>query len=95
MTAEQNKAAIRRFLEAAASGPAAVKELLAPDFVAHLPSGPANQEGFLQQINFFGAALSNQQFTVNDIIAEGDKVVRTTFRTTHSGEFMGLPSTGK
>lgn len=34
--------------------------------------------------------------TVEDLIAEGDKVVgRTTVTGTHRGEFMGLPPTGK
>ncbi len=35
-------------------------------------------------------------FANEDIIAEGDKVVyRTTLKGTHTGEFMGIPPTGK
>ena len=40
---------MRRFLEASvANDEAAFKELMAPDFVAHIPGGPANREAFVQ-----------------------------------------------
>ena len=33
---------------------------------------------------------------VEDVVAEGDKVVvRTVWRGTHEGEFSGVPSTGR
>jgi steroid delta-isomerase-like uncharacterized protein len=97
MTTEQNKALMRRFLEASvASDQAALKELLAPDFVAHLPGGPQNREGFLQHINLFALAFSDAHFAVEDFIAEGDKVMaRGIWRGIHSGDFQGLRPTGK
>jgi steroid delta-isomerase-like uncharacterized protein len=52
-------------------------------------------EGLRQRVNTLRAALK-QQFTLELLIAEGDKVaVLWTTRGTHIGEFMGLPPTGK
>jgi steroid delta-isomerase-like uncharacterized protein len=97
MTTEQNKALMRRFLEATvASDQVAFKEFLASDFVAHLPGGPQNREAFLQHNNVFVVAFSDRHFAVEDLIAEGDKVTaRTIWRGIHSGDFQGLPPTGK
>lgn len=42
------------------------------------------------------AAFPDGQYSMDDMIAEGDKVVlRWTFRGTHKGELMGIPATGK
>ena len=97
MTNEQNKALMRRFLESSiADDQTTFRELLAPDFVAHLAGGPQNREAFLQQNKVFVLAFSDRQFTVKDQVAEGDKVVaRATWQGTHSGYFQGLPPTGK
>lgn len=97
MTTEQIKAIARRFLDAAvAVDPANFKDLLSPDFVAHLATGPANREVFLQHNNVFIMAFSERHFTVKDQVAEGDKVVTlATWRGTNSGSFQGLPPTGK
>jgi steroid delta-isomerase-like uncharacterized protein len=96
MSTEENKALMRRYLEAAlATDQTAFKELLATDFVAHV-NGRQDREVFLQHNNVFVVAFSDRHFTVEDLIAEGDKVVaRTTWRGTHSGVFQGLPPTGK
>jgi len=97
MTSEQNKDFMRRFIEASvASDQSAYKELLAPDFMAHLPGSPQNGEVFLQHNNVFNVAFSDRQITVEDLIAEGDKIMaRITWRGIHSGDFQGLPPTGK
>ena len=96
MTTEQNKDLMRRFLDTFVSGDhAAILDMLTPDFVAHLPSGPANRDVFVQQSSFFGMAFSDIRFTVHDQIAEEDKVVaRATWQATHTGEFQGQPPTG-
>jgi len=96
MTTEQSKSFMRRFVEASvASDPATYKELLAPDFVAHLLGGPQNREAFLQHNHVFNAAFSNRQMIVEDLIAEEDKVMaRLTWKGVHSGDFQGLPPTG-
>jgi steroid delta-isomerase-like uncharacterized protein len=96
MTTEQNKSFMRRFVEASvASDQTAYKELLAPDFVAHLLGGPQNREAFLQHNNVFNSAFSNRQMIVEDLIAEEDKVMaRLTWKGVHSDDFQGLPPTG-
>jgi steroid delta-isomerase-like uncharacterized protein len=49
-----------------------------------------------QMMPAFWTALPDMRYTVEDLIAEGDKVVvRFTFRATHRGEFLGVPATGK
>ena len=76
-----------------------VAEILSPDFVEHeeLPPGtPSGYEGFAQYVTMLHAAFPDFTLTVEDMVAEGDKVtVRHTGTGTHEGEFMGMPATGK
>ena len=97
MTTEQNKALARRVLEAiGANDQARLKELLAPDFVAHQPGGPQNGQAFVQHLSGFRLAFSDSEFTVEEQIAEGDRIAtRATWQAIHSGDFQGLPPTGK
>jgi len=97
MTTEQNKAIARRLIEASATADQGIlKELLAPDFVAHQPGGPQDRQAFSQHLNDFLTAFSDSHFAVEEQIAEGDKVVtRATWQATHSGDFQGVPPTGK
>jgi predicted ester cyclase len=54
--------------------------------------GPA----FVATISSKLAAFPDGQYSMDDLIAEGDKVVlRWTFRGTHKGELMGIPATGE
>lgn len=100
MTAEQNKATVRRFFKAfEANDQAALNEVLAPDLVAysHGAPGPQNREVHLQGIGMWNAAFGDTHFTIDEQIAEGDKVAtRVTMRSVHSrGDFQGLSPTGK
>lgn len=99
MSTDQNKAIPRRFFKAfETNDQPALKEVLSPDFVAHHPGNPRplGREEFLQTIGAYKSAFSDQHYTIKDQIAEGDTVVtRTTWKATHSGEFQGLPPTGK
>jgi steroid delta-isomerase-like uncharacterized protein len=74
-------------------------ELVADDVVHHFNSDPQPIVG-LAANKAFNASLfqgfPNIQHTIKDMIAEGDKVVyHTTLKGTHTGEFMGIPPTGK
>ncbi|MCK6629831.1 MAG: ester cyclase [Anaerolineae bacterium] len=96
----ENKAVVRRFFELFSQGDLETigQELLSPEFVAHFPGmpGPLNLESYRQVGIMFRSAFPDIQDTVEDQIADGDKVAtRITSRGTHQGEFMGIPATGK
>ena len=101
MSAEANKAVLRRLIEELFNKQNLdiVDELFSPDFVEHEELPPGAPEGreaprwFTQQ---FLAAFPDLQVTIDDLIAEGDKVVaRETWTGTHKGDFMGMPATGR
>jgi steroid delta-isomerase-like uncharacterized protein len=77
---------------------AVADELIASDFREHV-SGEARRvgvEGFKAARLRRNAAFPDWKVTVDDIIAEGDKVVaRATGEGTHLGEYMGIPPTGR
>lgn len=99
MSTEQNKAIARRFYEAFETyDEATFNEILVPDLVAHTHSASSaeNRETMLQGIRYFREVFRGLHFTIEDIFAEGDRVVaRTTMRGVHTGSFMGHPPTGK
>lgn len=99
MNLEQNKAIVRRFLEAfKADDHTAIQEVTSPDLVAHLVGapGPLNRDEMLQGISAFNAAFSDRKSTIHDLIAEGDKVSsRTSLTAVHTRDYMGQPATGK
>jgi steroid delta-isomerase-like uncharacterized protein len=95
---EENKALVRRYVEAFNQGdPDALDELLVPDYVDHniFPDQEPGLEGYKQAVAGFFSAFPDASITVEDMIAEADKVVtRYTFRGTHQGELMGIAPTG-
>src|SRR5215217_4989892 len=99
MSVEENKALVRRFLEAHARGDLdTLKEMLAPDFVDHnlIPGQQPGREGYLGAFTEYQAAYSHTRYVIEKQIAEGDEVV-TSFSAsaTHDrGEYMGLVPTG-
>ena len=101
MSAEKNKALVRRFNEGIRQffqdgDVSGLDEICSPDFLHHGPGIPPDLEGFKQMGLMFRAALSNMEVVVEDLIAEGDRVVdRITVRGTHIGELMGVPPSGK
>ncbi len=102
MSLEENKAAVRRFVEEVQSQHRLdlVDELFDPDYIDHaVPLGMPPAQGteyFKQFYTTMLRALLDAHATIHDQIAEGDKVTtRKTFRGTHQGEFMGIPPTGK
>ena len=105
-TAEEarNKATVSRFVDdVIGTGDAEVisktiDELVEPDVRIHMPM-PIQATGAqaLKQVwAMLLRGLPDVHVTVEDLIAEGDKVVnRNTVTGTHRGEYMGLPPTGK
>jgi serine phosphatase RsbU (regulator of sigma subunit)/predicted ester cyclase len=100
MSAERNKALVRRFLQAHAKGDLdTVEGMLAPDFVDRnlLPGQRPGREVYLRALTAFHAAYSHTRYVIEKQLAEADEVV-TTFAvsSTHNrGEWMGLVPTGK
>lgn len=94
---EENKDVARRYFAAhAGNDQVLLTALLAPDFAAYHAGSPLTREGLLQSIGMFSAAASDRDFTVEDQIAEGDKVMtRCIWRGIHSGDLQGLPPTGR
>ncbi len=96
---EQNKAIVRRNYETADKNDLTTfSEQLAPDIAVHLPGmpGPLNRESLLQMMKVMFSGLTQRQHAFEDQIAEGDKVVtRLTLHAVHTGEFQGMPGTGK
>ncbi len=99
MSGNQDKDVVRRLFEAFdAVNHVALDELLSPDFVAHglAPRFTEDRAGWKQLAAHWAAGVSDEQLTLNDFIAEDDKVaVRWTSRATHSGELFGFPPTNR
>jgi serine phosphatase RsbU (regulator of sigma subunit)/ketosteroid isomerase-like protein len=95
-SAEENKALVRRFIEAQDKGDLeALDELLAPDFVDHnlLPGQEPGREGFMQGVAEDHAALSYIRNTIEYQATDGDEMVITRFttRTKHDrGAYLGI-----
>ena len=100
MSTEENKATVRRYLEEAwnKGNVGIIDELMASDYSRYMsgPAQPLNREGQKQRITSFHKAFPDIHLTIEDLVAEGDKVVfRITIRGTHQGAFMGIAPTGK
>jgi predicted ester cyclase len=98
VSAEENKALVRHFLEELAKGNFDVMdELLAPDFVDRslLPGQGPTREDFKRSVAEIFDAFSIKNFAIEEQIAEGDTVVTKYIeRSVIRGEFAGLPPTG-
>jgi serine phosphatase RsbU (regulator of sigma subunit)/predicted ester cyclase len=97
---EKNKALVRRFLEEVHTkgNLDAIDELLSPDFVDHslMPGQEADREGYKRAVVEMRAAFSHQRQTIEDQIAEGDKVfTRVTTHVIQDQEYLGLAPTGE
>ncbi len=94
---EENKEVHSRFYEAYnRKDLQAVGELLADGFVAHFGNATLDRENYFGFVNMFFAAFPDLQNTVEDQVAEGDRVsTLSIWRGTHQAEFLGVPPTGK
>jgi serine phosphatase RsbU (regulator of sigma subunit)/predicted ester cyclase len=100
MSAEENKALVRRFMEARARADLnATEEMMAPDFISHgsRPGQQSDREGYKRQVAEFVTAFSDVRFVIEDQVARGDKVVsRISGRGTYDRkEIMSVAPTGR
>jgi steroid delta-isomerase-like uncharacterized protein len=100
MGTQENKANSRRFVEEFINrgNLAVLDELTAPDFVDHSapPGVPPSAEGIKTLFAMLRAAFPDLHATVEDQVAEGDRVVqRVTTHGTMKGDFQGMPASGK
>jgi predicted ester cyclase len=100
MTRTENKTVARRVLEEVfpANDEAVLREVISDQFVNHeAPEGtPPGLGGITMFMNLLDQAFSEQNWEIHDVIAEDDKVVlRCTHSGVHTGDFFGLPATGR
>ena len=101
MSAEENKVVVRRLIEEVYNrgNLDIADELLAPDYVDHTwpPGKYAGREGLKRSVAKQRAASSDLHITIEEQIAEGDKVVTWVISSgTHDRErFLGLAPTGE
>jgi len=101
MTAEENKRRTRRVPDEVFNqgNLALADELFTADYIEHAPLPPVfppGLDGLKAFVTALRAAFPDFRYTVEDEIAEGDRVViRVTASGTQSGEFLGIPAAGK
>lgn len=100
MPLQNNGGKYRRWFEEVVTGGnlQLADELLTDDYVLHFPGipRPIDREGHKQLVMMFRGAFSDWVETVEDVIADGDKVaIRVSGRGTHDGDFQGVPATGR
>jgi steroid delta-isomerase-like uncharacterized protein len=99
MSAEENKALVRRFVEEFwnEGKMAAADELMALDAEIHMPTGEVvDPDGLKSFAGTFRESFPDWHSTFEELIAEGERVAeRWTGRGTHRGELQGIPPTGK
>jgi steroid delta-isomerase-like uncharacterized protein len=99
-TETANKAHVRRFFdEVWSTGDITLRDsFLAADYRGHSAGNPESldRDGWTAWFTGFRAAFPDARFTVEDMVAEGDRVAaRLTMRGTHNGPLMGAPATGR
>jgi steroid delta-isomerase-like uncharacterized protein len=100
MTPEASKQVMIRFTDFInTASETLATALISPDAIFHVPGrsepmrGPA---GYLAIIQMMRGGFPDIQWTIEEMVAEGDKVAaRFTMRGTHLSTFFGTPSTGK
>jgi len=99
MSTEENKNIVRRYQEAYntmnynALDEVVAADVLTPNMIANMPRGLEGAK-LVHQKTVTG--MPDYHTAIEDLIAEGDKVVaRVRITGTHTGDFYGIPSTGK
>ncbi len=97
---EANKSVIRRYFEEVWNNKnlALIDELAASTYVDHDPYNPdvRGPEGLRQLVTKYQTAFPDLHFTIEDLLADGDKVVaRVAWKGTHKGTLEGIAPTDK
>ena len=101
MSVEENKATFRRYVEEVwiDEDMTIADDIFAGEYISHQSDGsvlertPEDVKKFVRE---YRSAFSDVADTVEDIIGEGDRVVtRWRLQATHTGDFRGIPATGK
>jgi steroid delta-isomerase-like uncharacterized protein len=97
---EQNKELCRKYTEAWNKGDHMnLKEAYAPNYVYYFPSGnpkPMSGEETIEMIKGIREGYPDCIWTIEEMVAVGDMVItRNIFRGTHTGNYLGIPPTGK
>jgi steroid delta-isomerase-like uncharacterized protein len=100
MGVEENKRLICRYFEEAfnTGDDSKFEQFFSPDFIDHnsFPGQAPGPEGVLDSYRMWCGAFPNSRGTINDMVAENDRVVvRTTLDATHLGPFSGIQPTHK
>lgn len=100
MSTEDNKSLARRYVEQVVNegNLNALDELASPNYRRYVSptAPPLTPEVQKQRLAGFRTAFPDLHLTVEDMIAEGDRVAfRGTVRGTHRGTFLGIAPTGK
>ncbi len=96
---EENKAIVSRLHEGVSRGDLnAIDESYARNMVYHGSGEMANADfdAFKQFVSAVLDAFPGFTITQDEVLADGDKVIyRSTYSGTHTGDFMGIPASGK
>ena len=96
---EQNKEIVKGYIDEFNKGNVEIlNEVCAPDYRFYVPSNSPkfmSREEIIEILKMFLVAFPDFNWSIEDTIAEGDKVVtRFIMRGTHKGEWQGIPPTG-
>ena len=97
---KRNKAIALRFLTEFHTGGVTLEELYSSDYVHHneafYPGLEPGLDNFKRALHARAGGISNLSESIDQLIGEDDKVVaRFTLTGTHSGDFQGVPATGR
>jgi steroid delta-isomerase-like uncharacterized protein len=100
MTVEQNKQVVGRYYSEVLNEGRTdlLSELALTDYVEHdpFPGQSDGRDDFVARVELLRSAFAPLRFTVEDVIAEGDRVVvRWSSTGRHTGEFLGIPPTDR
>ena len=103
MPEAENRRLFQRYFDDAANGGNLdlLEEIFATDYLHHDPANPdprpvVGPQGVRDHLVSLMGAFPDLKFEVDDMVAQGDEiVVRWTARGTNTGDYFGMPATGK